>query len=300
MPQIAPDSLPLELITAIRDNLGKLEADQWLHQACKQANHYANTWNLTPKTALTGGALSLCILSDTNLGEQTVLKIPTDIISGQREISTLTAWNGNGCPQIYETDDSNGVFLMEYLHQASQPITAHEAYQLANRLHLVEQTADHRYQKLSDNMNMRIEWAEERFAVEKYSHQRSDLQLAKNMYQKLLSTTTHETLLHGDFQRKNLIQTHDGLKTIDPYACIGDPAFDAAFWLALVHHDAPLQENLQNYPAAKESNEYHRFLCWTWAISVIENRPHEKQGTQERQHFINAQRGHAHRTAGMI
>jgi streptomycin 6-kinase len=40
-------------------------------------------------------------------------------------------------------------------------------------------------------------------------------------------------LLHGDLENKNILRCGKrGLVAIDPLPCIGDPAYDAGYWLA--------------------------------------------------------------------
>jgi streptomycin 6-kinase len=42
-----------------------------------------------------------------------------------------------------------------------------------------------------------------------------------------------DLVLHGDLETKNILVCHKrGLAAIDPLACVGDPAYDAAYWAA--------------------------------------------------------------------
>lgn len=280
------ETLPEELVIAVEANLGKLAGREWLIFASASANEYSEAWSVSLDTVLTGGALSLCVAGTDAMGNRVVMKIPSDIESGRKEIAALSAWNGLGCPKVVETDARSSVFLMEYLPSAVETIKADDLFILAQALHENIPFSQSDFPDLKENVEMRVNWAVERFSALEFSMHRPDLAIAAQICQKLMDTTRVRTLLHGDFQRKNLLMTPRGLRTLDPYPCFGDPIFDAAFWLALDYHDHPIGDVLYQYPAALESVEFQRFLCWTWAISVIENRPYQKRGAEERQAFI--------------
>ena len=38
-------------------------------------------------------------------------------------------------------------------------------------------------------------------------------------------------LVHGDFDERNLLWSRGGLVAIDPWPCVGDPAYDAGYWV---------------------------------------------------------------------
>ena len=44
-------------------------------------------------------------------------------------------------------------------------------------------------------------------------------------------STRQEVLVHGDFDERNLLWSTRGLVAIDPWPCVGDPAYDAGYWV---------------------------------------------------------------------
>ena len=285
---IDASDLPPQLVSAIEFNLGATRAKNWLKTAAESANKHAAGWGVSLETVLVGGALSLCVLGRNEAGRQVVMKIPSDVETGRNEIEALTAWHGVGAPRVIDSDPENSVFLMEYLVEDNRRIFSSNVFELADTLHSEDRLHNFILPGLDANVEMRIEWAEERFSDPVYAHLRSDLKVAKFIARRLLATSGEKVLLHGDFQRKNLVSTAEGLRTLDPHACIGEGVFDAAFWLGLVHHDRPIVEILNSYSADKASIDFYRFCCWTWVISVIENRPYQLPGAKERQHFIES------------
>lgn len=280
------DTLPIQFVEAVEANLGRVKAQEFFKQSIDIANRYAVGWDVVFKEVLTGGVLSLCVRGVDSAGRQVVMKVPQDSESGRREIDALRMWK-DGVPRILRMNVDSTAFLMKFITSIDAPIEANEVFSLADSLHRVVIGLDFNFPDLRSVVDMRIGWAEERFSSDEYSHFRSDLALAKQVIRWLLETTSVTVLLHGDFQRKNLITSPDGLRALDPLACIGDPVFDSAFWLGLVHHDAPLQEILNIYAVNRSESEFRRFLCWTWAMSVVENRPYEELGTIERARFIS-------------
>lgn len=285
--EVRVQTLPREFVTAVEDNLGKDNAHNWLIHAVEDANRLAWEWRIAPDGVLTGGVLSLCVLCTDRSNAKVVIKIPADTESGRSEIAALSSWKMGTTPRLLQVDEKSSAFLIEYISAVDNPIEAHDVFNLADSLHKNSANLDFKFPNLKTILDIRVDWAEERFLNPKYSHWQSDLAIAKRIIQRLLETTSETVLLHGDLQRKNLIVSPDGLRAIDPFACIGDSVFDSAFWLGLVHHDAPLLDILKRYSVGRSTEEYRRFLCWTWVVSVVENRPYEQLGTLERAEFIS-------------
>lgn len=284
--ELQADTLPAQFVEAVEANLGISEAGAFLQKAVDIANKHAAAWDVELKEVLTGGVLSLCVLGIDSSGRRVVMKVPRDCETGCREIDALRMWK-DGVPRLRRMNVDSSAFLMEYVPSSNRRIEANEVFALADSLHRVAIGLDFNFPSLRSVLEMRIGWAEERFSVSEYAHLKSDLELARHVIYWLHKTTSGTVLLHGDFQRKNFIVSPDGLRTLDPLPCIGDPVFDSAFWLGLVQHDAPLQEILKLYAVGRSDEEFRRFLCWTWAMSVVENRPYENLGTIERAKFIS-------------
>lgn len=284
--ELQVDTLPAQFVEAVEANLGISEAGEFLQKAVDIANKHAAAWDIELKEVLTGGVLSLCVLGVDSSGRRVVMKVPRDCETGCREIDALRMWK-DGVPRLRRMNVDSSAFLMDFIPSSDAPIEANEVFILADSLHRVSIGLDFNFPSLRNVLEMRMGWAEERFSVKEYSHLTSDLDLARHVIYWLLKTTSATVLLHGDFQRKNLIVSPNGLRTLDPLPCIGDPVFDSAFWLGLVHHDAPLREILDLYSVNRSESESRRFLCWTWAMSVVENRPYENLGTIERASFIS-------------
>lgn len=280
------DTLPTHFVEAVEANLGPLKAQEFFQQSIGIANKYAAAWDVELKEVLTGGVLSLCVRGVDSAGRRVVIKVPRDCESGRREIDALRMWK-DGVPRLRRMNVDSSAFLMDFIPSSDALIEAHEVFDLADSLHRVVIGLDFNFPSLREVLDMRIGWAEDRFSVKEYAHLRVDFDFAKQIIHLLLDTASKNVLLHGDFQRKNLIVSPNGLRTLDPLPCIGDPVFDSAFWLALVHHDAPLREILNQYAVDRTESEFRRFLCWTWAMSVVEKRPYEELGSIERACFIS-------------
>lgn len=279
-------TLPPSLVEAIESNLGATGARVFLSESVETANRLCELWNIHLEEVLTGGVMSLCVRGADLTGNQVVLKVPADKELGRCEIAALGSWS-EGVPRLIADDETTASFLMEYIRSVDAKIEEDAVFGLADRLHEHAPTSNYDFPNLSVILDTRIEWAEDRFSVDQYSEHRKDLETAKRIIKDLLDSTTENVLLHGDLQRKNLLIATDGLHAIDPLACIGDSVFDSAFWLGLVHHDKPLKDILFRYAEDRSAEEYRRFFCWVWALSVIENRPWEQFGTIERQEFID-------------
>ena len=292
MSAVHAEPLQPNLLPAIESALGPLKSRDWLLAATAAAYGRAASWGITLNEVLTGGALSLCLAGTDNSGNRVVLKVPSSPAAGRLEIAALRIWDGLDCPAVLAADMTGAAFLMDFLPGSGAAIRAGDVFDLARSLHSRAVPAAPGFPSLAENVAMRLGWAEERFSRPGFEHHLPDLQSARRITGQLLDTAPQPVLLHGDFQRKNLIPTASGLKTMDPHPCTGDPLFDSAFWLALVDHDEPLEEILQRFPARNEK-ESGRFLAWVWALSVIENRPLTDRGARERSEFIDVFRGQA-------
>lgn len=102
------------------------------------------------------------------------------------------------------------------------------------------------------------------------------LTTAKNLRDKLLSTTKNDVLLHGDLHHDNILRNLDSWMVIDPKGFIGDPAFELAAYLCnpisqLLKSSQPrtLIENRINLCHAELSIDVARIVDWLYAKSVL-------------------------------
>lgn len=89
--------------------------------------------------------------------------------------------------------------------------------------------------------------------------------------ERLCGSWPRPVLVHGDFEARNILRSEDGLLAIDSPAAVGDPGYDAAWWMLSEHDGDPEAFHRQTaefadalgYPA-------HRICQWAWPLAVDE------------------------------
>ena len=284
---------------SLRENLaynlgGSDVAEEWLAGAVERAQSLAAQWRLTPREVLSGGSFSLCIRCTDPEGREVVLKIPASLEGGADEIAALRAWGGDGAARVLREDPSSAAMLMNFLGRAGEgDYGLDDIVDLAERLHRGD-PAGHPFMEVHDNLTLRIDWARERFAEPGHERHQDDLALAEKLLEELLAGDDDRVLLHGDLQAKNLIVHGEELTAVDPMPVLGPPLFDVAFWIAKSHHAHPTHTYVPRVAALRPGVDCERLLRWTWALAVLENRPHTGPSAQQRQEFIDDLRDRVH------
>lgn len=280
-------AIPIVLRNNIRFLLGGDTAgDSWLCEASQLAGRLACSWGVEPVRILEGGAMSLCIQC---VGAEglLVLKVPSSADLGRDEAAALEAWGGGMSPRVVESDRTSGSFLMEFVPPSGTPNGPAAIKQLLARLHV--DPAGLPFDGLEASLGDRLGGAESRFAAAGFEKERDDVAAAGQLLAALDRSTTVPTLVHGDFQAKNVLPGRGGPVAIDPLPAIGDPLFDAALWIA-GGSAGPRATALQQF--TEPGADAPRLLAWTWALTVIEYRP-GKGAYADAVSFINRYRHEA-------
>jgi hypothetical protein len=261
-------AIPPVLRHNIRFLLGGEEAgDAWLAEASTLAGRLAGAWGLTPLCVLDGGAMSLCIRCRDSAGDARVLKIPSSAQLGRAETAALSAWSNGATPTVFRHDTATGSFLMEFVEPAAPATGAGHINQLLDRLHIDQDGLS--FPALELALQDRIDGALTRFADPCKAPERRDVEAAGPLLAALSATTTAPTVVHGDFQAKNVLSGPEGPVAIDPLPAVGDPLSDTALWIA-GGSAGPRASALKEFAAGDDAD---RLLAWTWALTAIEYRP---------------------------
>jgi streptomycin 6-kinase len=77
-------------------------------------------------------------------------------------------------------------------------------------------------------------------------------------------------LVHGDLEQRNILRCQRrGLVAIDPSPCIGDPAYDAAYWATQGRQAGRLEDDCQAL-ARRLSPDPHRVRRWTSVLALAQ------------------------------
>jgi streptomycin 6-kinase len=74
--------------------------------------------------------------------------------------------------------------------------------------------------------------------------------------------------LHGDLESKNILRCRKrGLVAIDPLPCVGDPAYDAGYWLASVV-ESHFREDTGRVLSRQLGLDAGRVASWTAVVAL--------------------------------
>lgn len=269
--------------------------ENFLISSIKEVTRLAKLWNITLDYALHGGVQSLCFKGHRKNGLAVVLKIPSVVKDGLLEVAALQQWNKFSELEILEEDAEGKGFLMSYLENSSHNQTLLEIVVLFENLHSIKHEPEvlNRFPQMENFINLKVASTVKRLSnssdIVKHT---KNLELAKTIFGTLLEYQAEydfQTLLHGDAKNHNILASVQGLVVIDPQPCLGDKLYDIGMWLAGSVHKKPILEVFSDYIA--ETNvqkiDIQRLLLWTFALAVVENRPHNKPYAFQRQKFID-------------
>lgn len=282
--QIARIDVPTNIINSFISKHGEEEAMIWVDNVAKLIDILSTEWGFTPTGTLSGGTKSVCITGH-HSNRKAVLKISPVEEMGIHEIEALAAWQGHKVPQIIAVHGDNSTFLMEYLEPVEEFASLHHIFDLASGLHSRNHT-NFRFPDLRQNVAMRFGWAAKRVEAQAGTDYANDIAQARAIADRLLDTTTNISLLHGDFQMKNIINTPSGPHAIDPMPCVGDSLFDLALWLVCSSLDTNLAASLLECENRMHADDYQRFLLWLWCVEVLEQTTAKTQSSQEKLKLI--------------
>jgi streptomycin 6-kinase len=285
-------NIPEELREGTYTRIGIEAGNQWFVSSQRQVDYLCNRWMLSPISILPGGSISLCVLCLDLSGTKVVLKIPKSREYGLRESSALKIWTGQQVPNVLGVDEPTGAFLLEYVpgQPVDEPQAIASVFSVIQGIHGLGEGFSP-FHELGPNLTKWFNGTRKRFAPPEYQHYLPDLNRAAEILDSLIAHDSRRILLHGDFQLRNLMLTKDRLIAFDPSPCLGSPLFDYGTFIAQSHHLYPYGGGFEAL-ASHLPNEKDLLLRWTWAISVLGNRPNQLKGTHEveREWFIDRYR----------
>jgi streptomycin 6-kinase len=202
------------------------DARAWLDALPALEAEICAHWRLEPGPELRGGLFALVRLVRRGDGSDAVLKLAGRWDRPADEIASLRAWDGGPAPRLLEADESRGAILLERIVPGEKAVDARPE-SVAGLLERIHVPAPPSLAALDEIVRRRIDRAEQE---ERASPQR--LAWAREALERLEVTPPEPVLVHGDFDERNLLLCdRRGLCAIDPLACSGDGAYDAAYWI---------------------------------------------------------------------
>jgi streptomycin 6-kinase len=201
------------------------EGTAWLATVPEALEQLADEWQVTLGPSLRGGLLAIVREATTRDGEPVVLKLASPWDRPLEEIDCLEHWAGVGVPRLLRADRERDAMLLERIEPGLRARDA-EAAEVAKVLRQLHREPPAGMRTLGEVARRRLARA---VAEERTSRRRAAWALAA--IEQLEAEAPEPALLHGDFDWRNLLRCRmRGLAAIDPLACAGDPAYDAAYW----------------------------------------------------------------------
>lgn len=292
--------VPERLEKAIIFLRGEEDGRVWLDALPDRIASYAGRWDLRLESIADSGAMSCCVYAATGDGMATVLKIPVDQQSGTTEMAMLDRWSASGAtPEILHSDEESGVFLMSRIVPGEIAWPVHGASdskqfgELLSRLNAPGLPEPPELKDLADIAWMRIDWARERFADERYAEgverfgATMRLAEAEQLLELLLRTSLERHVLHADLQAKNILQGPGSWYTIDPLGAVGDINAEAGLWVAIQDGPASIPDRLGELGGHSLLDE-GRLRAWTYFFAVAEYRPYLPVSGDRMELFVQA------------
>lgn len=230
----------------------------WLEQLPGLIDRAAAGWGLKIGPALGGGLLSCVLAARARDGEPVVLKIAGPWAPADREAAALAHWNGVPSPRLLAFDADLQALLLERIRpgDAATDEPCYRVARLLSALHAVPLTSSQiaLLPSLAEVIEQRLVTAGAEAAARSAAEAAAlapRLDRARAAADQLLGGFTGTpVLLHGDLEQRNILRCqHRFLAAIDPMPCIGDPAYDAAYWAAEEQEADGLEQRCRNLAA---------------------------------------------------
>jgi streptomycin 6-kinase len=202
------------------------EGRVWLSSLPSMLAELTAEWDVSLGAELRGGLLSYVCEATTADGGSAVVKVGPPWPRVRHEILALRAWDGHGAPRLLRADEERHALLLERIEPGTHA-DAGDPTGVARVLGALHVHPPDGLPSLAETVRRRLARAadERRASPEK-------LAWATATVERLERNPPPATLLHGDFDDRNLLVcAQRGLCAIDPLPCVGDPSYDAAYWV---------------------------------------------------------------------
>jgi streptomycin 6-kinase len=239
-PGVGADLLPGDLSRFVARHFGA-RGRAWLERVPELVDGIAAGWGLEIEHALGGGLLSCVLAAHTRDGEPVVLKIAGPWGAAGHEAAALVHWDAGPAPRLLGFDGDRSALLLERIWPGGTvpDESCDRVAQLITALHAVPPTSTQiaSLPSLAEVIEERLAIAGAEAAARSAAESAAlapRLQRAQISARELLSGYAGPSvLLHGDLEQRNVLRCQRRvLAAIDPMPCIGDPAYDAAYWAA--------------------------------------------------------------------
>lgn len=200
------------------------EGKAWLAHLPTALEDIAGRWKLEVGRPLRGGLMSAVYLVTRADGSPAVLKIGGPWSPTRHEATALRVWRNAQTPELFSADIERQALLLELIEPGTKGADA-KAGDVASVLRSLHAPAPSGLPSLRDLVEKRLETARRSGRPE----QKLDWALTKMVELELVPP--QPMLVHGDFDERNLLWSRGGLVAIDPWPCVGDPAYDAGYWV---------------------------------------------------------------------
>jgi streptomycin 6-kinase len=251
----------------------------WLDDLPERVESYRAAWRLEIEHFLPGGLMSCCLAVHTSAREQAVLKINGPWTATGREALALQLWHGGPAPALLRADAAGGALLLERIvpgetfQGRGDPAELQRVARLLRALHAatLNNAARDQLPTLAAVVEERITTAGEEAAARSAAEAKElEPRLARartRARQLFASGDGHDVLLHADLENKNiLVSDARDLVAIDPLPCLGESAYDAAYW-AVAAEGGSLRER-RRLLATELGLDPERVRAWAAVIAL--------------------------------
>jgi streptomycin 6-kinase len=258
------------------------DGDQWLRRLPSILEILSRRWSLTLRPPFENLSYSYVSPAIGENGSEFVLKIGVPNKELITEIETLRLINGKGAVQLFEADPEMGAMLLEVLRPGKTLFDLDED-ELATSIAAQVMTElwrpvpeEHVFPRVSDwekgFQRMRVE-----FDGGTGPFPKSLIELAEEMYDKLLGSASEDVLLHGDLHHWNILSAErEPWLAIDPKGVIGESAYEVGAWLRnpfphILQFENPKAIVVRRVKQFREALGFdeERLLRWGFAQAVL-------------------------------
>ncbi|MEU8226195.1 aminoglycoside phosphotransferase family protein [Kribbella sp. NPDC048915] len=206
--------------------------EAWLAELPAIVDELVQRWNLEREGPWLHGQVGVIVPVRGSGERPAVLKVSFPHPGNVHEPDAFDAWDGRCAVELYERDDARYALLLERVHTTSLAEYSGDRAPIAgNLLRQLAIPAPNGLPRMSERAG---EWAEQlrKDAAE------LDHPLPSAVVDAALGVVEDhcreqpETLIHGDFHALNILRAdREPWLVVDPKGYVGDPAYDAAFFL---------------------------------------------------------------------